>query len=140
MFVTSFISDQLRLSRRVMKSVPVKSFYYQRFMQVLSRWPRDKCKAPERDLRMFLEKELDKQLSADLKNGLVEAHVEQKLKCFEAIVSDETLKKYPLNYNSGIFGEPVEYSSYWTSDRGREELSLKKKRARTWFHGLFFKS
>lgn len=50
-------------------------------MQVLSRWPRDKCKAPERDLRMFLEKELDKQLSADLKNGLVEAHVEQKLKC-----------------------------------------------------------
>ncbi|CAI2349898.1 unnamed protein product [Caenorhabditis sp. 36 PRJEB53466] len=102
---------------------------YKQYLRIAAKWPKDANKAPERDFANFLTKEIERQFQPGQLTAADHAVCEKRMAALDQLLNNEVLKKYPHNYNSGVFGmrlEDLQRASTYTAAQekwlGRDHL------------------
>ncbi|KAK5983418.1 hypothetical protein GCK32_006276 [Trichostrongylus colubriformis] len=81
----------------------MSKYLYKQYVRLITKWPKDEFKGPERDLAVFLAKELERQFKTD-PSSLDIGLCERRYRALEQISLNTTAKLYPHQYKSGVFG------------------------------------
>ncbi|KAK6028643.1 hypothetical protein OSTOST_05272, partial [Ostertagia ostertagi] len=114
----------------------MSKYLYKQYVRLVTKWPKDEFKSPERDLAVFLGREverhfktesasLDMAISASLPIRVPTQYISNsedvtlgntRLKSLEQISSNTTAKLYPHQYKSGVFGLNLQQLQVYSRD------------------------
>ncbi|GMS96159.1 hypothetical protein PENTCL1PPCAC_18334 [Pristionchus entomophagus] len=101
---------------------------YKRYLRLVTQWPKDQYKSPNRDLAVYLGKQVEVAFAKDT-TPLNAALCEKKLNSLEQILSNKWGDAYPHNYKSGSFGLTLDQVAQLTSESSRKQLGLAPKKS-----------
>ncbi|EYB88681.1 hypothetical protein Y032_0243g3497 [Ancylostoma ceylanicum] len=81
----------------------MSKYLYKQYVRLVTRWPKDQYKSPERDLAVFLSREVERQFKSE-PSALDAALCERRYRALEQISENYTANLYPHQYKSGVFG------------------------------------
>ncbi|CAB3409624.1 unnamed protein product [Caenorhabditis bovis] len=100
---------------------------YKQYLRLISKWPKDPFKSPERDFANFLSKDVERQFKEAKSIPFDSALCEKRLNALEQLLNNEVVKKYPNNFTSGVFGLKLEDLQRASSEESRKQMGLKPK-------------
>ncbi|KAI1729502.1 hypothetical protein DdX_01744 [Ditylenchus destructor] len=117
---------------------------YKQYCRLLSKWPLDTKKSNDRNLKIFLEKAVEKSFTVDPVDNekkLVSSEdsrlCSRKLQALKSLLDDEFNRAYPHKYKTGQFGLTSEQMRELNSEEGFKQIGLGPKKS--FFARLFGK-
>ncbi|KAI1721091.1 hypothetical protein Ddc_07529 [Ditylenchus destructor] len=109
---------------------------YKQYCRLLSKWPLDLKKSNDRNLKLFLEKAVEKSFHedpVDNEKKLISSEdarqCNRKLQALQCLLDDEFNSAYPHKYKTGHFGMTPEQMSELNSEEGLRKLGLGPKKS-----------
>ncbi|VDL80884.1 unnamed protein product [Nippostrongylus brasiliensis] len=101
----------------------MSKYLYKQYVRLVARWPKDEFKGPDRDLAMFLSREVERQFVAEPATIDV-GQCERRYRALEQISSNTTARLFPHQYKSGVFGLNLQQLQDANSDENRKQFGL----------------
>ncbi|VDO41451.1 unnamed protein product [Haemonchus placei] len=101
----------------------MSKYLYKQYVRLITKWPKDEFKSPERDLAVFLDNEIEKHFNTKptrMDMGLCE----RRYQALEQISSNTTAKLYPHQYKSGVFGLNLQQLQEANTEENRRHFGL----------------
>ncbi|ETN70851.1 hypothetical protein NECAME_14500 [Necator americanus] len=101
----------------------MSKYLYKQYVRLVTKWPKDQYKSPERDLAVFLGREVERQFKSD-SSTLDAALCERRYRALEQINENHTAKLYPHQYKSGVFGLNAQQLQETSTEENRRLFGL----------------
>ncbi|CAJ0602766.1 unnamed protein product [Cylicocyclus nassatus] len=101
----------------------MSKYLYKQYVRLVTKWPKDEYKSAERNLSVFLIKEVERQFRTDTSTfdaGLCE----RRLRALEQISENQTAKLFPHQYKSGMFGLTLQQLQETSTEENRRQIGL----------------
>ncbi|KAL6739603.1 hypothetical protein Aduo_013037 [Ancylostoma duodenale] len=101
----------------------MSKYLYKQYVRLVTRWPKDQYKSPERDLAVFLSREVERQFKSE-PSALDAALCERRYRALEQINENYTANLYPHQYKSGVFGLNLQQLQEASTEENRRQFGL----------------